>query len=91
MASSATDTTPGSGWQVGGWVLFTLGVFGLFVSFLMDTTVDVRSTGVFDVGVGEVVNLDLLFRKGVAITVNLFVMGAGLLCAATGTILERLS
>ncbi|HEV7340842.1 MAG TPA: hypothetical protein VGN68_04350 [Sphingopyxis sp.] len=79
----------GGGWLVAGWVLAAAGVIGLVVGLLLDTSVAAYSPTMFG-GPTEVVNLDLLFRKGVVVACGIAAIAAGIFCLAVAAILRAI-
>lgn len=80
---------PGGNWRLFGWLVFVAGAIGLAISLNLKTTVDTFAPDALGGAVpSEVVNLDLLFRKGVAIGSSLAAMIMGLVAAAAGAIMS---
>jgi hypothetical protein len=88
-AEIAAASAAGGGWRVLGWLLSIAGAVALIISLFLDTSLPTYSSG-FLGGPSEVVNLDLLFRKGVAIACSLTAIGVGLLCLAAGAIIRAI-
>lgn len=92
--SSAADTTPadasatvhGDGWQMTGWAFAVIGAIALIAAFFMGTTVETGGP----YGGGAVVNLDLQFKKGLAIGGSLFSIGLGVFCLGVGAIVKAI-
>lgn len=76
----------GDSWKSFGWLLVAGGAIGLLVSLMLETSV---TTYGYDTG--SVVNLDLLFRKWMALTGSLFAIGLGTFCLGVGAIVESLA
>lgn len=85
----AAPGVPGGGWLVAGWILGTAGAIGLVVGLLLDTSVAAYSPTMFG-GPTEIVNLDLLFRKGVVVACGLAAIAAGIFCLAVAAILRAI-
>lgn len=88
-----SSDVPGSGWQLAGWALSVLGLIALVSSLYMQTTVETYtpSTSFSVGGSSEIVNLDLLFRKGVAVACSLAAVGSGIFCLAIGSIIAAIN
>lgn len=90
-SSLIPTTAPGGAgepWRLWGWVLTLTGGAGLGVSLFLKTSVQtyVPASVLGDGGTSEVVNLDLLFQKGVAIAGSLTAIGLGLFCVGVSAI-----
>lgn len=84
----AAYQSAGENWRGAGWLILLGGVVGLAVSLFLKTSVETYAPAILGGnGTSEVVNLDLLFRKGVAVACSLTAIGAGLLCLAVGAII----
>lgn len=75
-------------WRMWGWVLTAIGGLGLGFSLFLKTSIEtyVPPTLLGSGGTSEVVNLDLLFQKGVAIAGSLTAIGVGIFCIAVSAI-----
>lgn len=88
MQADPVDTTE---WRVWGLLLIFGGVAGFGIALMMSTTVDAfGSAGVLAGGPAEIVNLGLLFNKGVAIAASLSAIGLGVFCLGVGAIVSAL-
>lgn len=75
-------------WRGAGWLIMLGGAVGLLVSLLLKTSVETYAPALLGAGgTSEVVNLDLLFRKGIAVACSLAALGAGLFCLAIGSVI----
>lgn len=78
----------GEQWTLWGWVLAVLGAISLTFALLMNTTVETSLPGVLGDGErSEIVNLDLLFKKGVAVAGSFAAIGFGVFCLGVGAII----
>jgi hypothetical protein len=87
--ADATPTVHGDGWQMAGWAFVVAGATALVVAVMMGTSVETYASAAYG-GPSEVVNLDLQFKKGLAIAGSLFVIGAGIFCLGVGAIVKAL-
>lgn len=88
MQADPVDTTA---WRVWGLLLIFGGVAGFGIALMMSTTVDAfGSAGVLAGRPAEIVNLGLLFNKGVAIAASLSAFGLGVFCFGVGAIVASL-
>ena len=83
----ATAIEGGEGWRNIGSLFIVLGGFGMALSLFMKTSVE--TLGVY--GASDVVNLGLMFNKGVAIAVSLSAIGLGVFCVAVGAIVRAIA
>ncbi|MBU7588312.1 MAG: hypothetical protein KAF42_03765 [Sphingopyxis terrae] len=92
-SEQGSSDVPGSGWQLAGWALSVIGLIALVSSLYMQTTVETYAPpSSFSVGgSSEIVNLDLLFRKGVAVACSLASVAIGIFCLAVGSILAAIN
>ena len=91
ISTEATARRAGA-WSAWGWSLAIFGSIGAAVSLTMKTTVEhfTPSTILGPGGSSEVVNLDLMFHKGVAIAASLSAIGIGVFCIAVGAIINAI-
>lgn len=82
---SASSGAPGDGWGTAGWALSVIGALGLAVGFFMDTSI-----GGYGYGDGDIVNLDLMFQKGVVIACGLSAIGLGVFCHGVGAVVKAI-
>lgn len=75
----ASPQSAGDNWRGAGMLVILGGAVGLPFSLFLNTTVETYAS--------DVVNLDLMFRKGVAVACSLTAIGAGLFCLAVGAII----
>ena len=77
----------GEGWKIVGGILGTAGAIGLVYSLSLSTTVG--TSGPYAAS-SEVMNLDLMFQKGVAIASSLAALVTGVFCIAIGSIIKAI-
>lgn len=87
-----TTQLPGRDWTVWGWLLAIGGAVGLAISLYMEISVETytASSILGPGGASQVVNLDLMFHKGVAVAGSLATLMAGLFCFAVGAIIRAI-
>jgi hypothetical protein len=88
--AAVVTTRAGAGWQTAGWLVGALGAAGLLISMFLDTSVQTYGGGLIGGGAAEVVNLHLMFRKGVVIACSLTALSAGLFCLAVGAVIRAI-
>ena len=76
-------SSPGDNWSAWGMALTGIGVIGFALSFFMEISVSSNDS--------DVVNLDLMFQKGVALAVSLFLVAMGVLSMGVGAIVGAVS
>lgn len=76
-------SSPGDNWSGWGMALVGIGVIGFALSFFMEISVSSYDS--------DVVNLDLMFQKGVALAVSLFLVAMGVLSMGVGAIVAAAS
>lgn len=81
------DSKGGEGWRNIGSLFIVLGGLGMALSLFMKTSVE--TVGLY--GASDVVNLGLMFNKGVSIAVSLFAIGLGVFCVAVGAIVRAIA
>ena len=90
-APMQADPVDATAWRVWGLLLIFGGVAGFGIALMMSTTIDAfGSAGVLAGGPAEIVNLGLLFNKGVAIAASLSAIGLGVFCLGVGAIVSAL-
>jgi len=78
----------GENWRLFGWLLFGAGVVALVLSLNLKTTLGiVVPAALGGEATSEIVNIDLLFRKGLALGGSVAAMIMGLIAAAAGAIM----
>lgn len=96
-ATSAEETSisseDGERWKMAGGVITTVSAGGLMLGLFMDTSVETRLPSQFldEAMPSAIVNLDLMFTKGVAIASSLTGIGIGIFCLAVGAILSAIA
>lgn len=93
VAQPLPSSSHDDGWTKIGWLMLIAGILGFLFSLAMKTSVE-SYTPPSILGVGgssSVVNLDLLFHKGVAIAGSLTAIGIGVFCVAVGAILKSIA
>lgn len=88
---SPTPPSTGDNWRGAGWLIMLGGAVGLGVALFMDTSVETYAPAILGGGTREVINLDLLFSKGVAIACSLTSICTGLFCLAVGSIIGAIA
>lgn len=83
VALSSTHT----GWRILGLAILASGIIGLAISLFMSTSVP---TFGLDGDQSELINLSLLFNKGVSVACSLAAIGLGAFCVAVSAILEAI-
>lgn len=83
---------PGSGWSVWGWIMTLGGLGGLVVGLFMKMSVETYtpSSILGPGGSSDVVNLGLMFNKGVVVACSLSAIGLGVFCFAVGAVLRAI-
>lgn len=90
-ASTRADPVDIAAWRLWGLVLILGGVAGFGVALMMSTTVAAYgAASILGGGSSEVVNLGLLFNKGVAIAASLAAIGLGVFCLGVSAIVASL-
>lgn len=86
------DRAPGEGWTIWGWLLAIGGLVGLAISLSMKMSVETYtpSSILGPGGSSDVVNLGLMFNKGVAVACSLSAIGLGVFCFAVAAILKAI-
>jgi len=82
--ADATPTVPGDGWTMAGWALVALGAIGVAMGFFSGISVD----GGY--GNDDIVNLGLMFEKGVVLACGLSAVTVGTLCLGIGAIVKAI-
>lgn len=74
-----------------GWIITVCGVIGASLALFMDTSISTSvPADLYSSRTTEIVNFELLFRKGLAVGISLFAIGAGLFCIAVGAIIAAI-
>lgn len=96
LATSTADpvSQPGSSgenWRVWGWILAAGGAIGLGFALFMPIAVETYVPSVLGGGGrSDVVNIGLIFQKGVAIAGSLSAIALGVFCLAVGAIIAAM-
>jgi hypothetical protein len=75
---------PGDGWRTAGWIFAVVGGLGLAFGLFSGITIDGGYGG------DDIVNLDLMFHKGVILACSLSAIGLGVFCLGVGAIVKAL-
>lgn len=91
-ATSKPAADRGSGWSVWGWIMTLGGLGGLVVGLFMKMSVETYtpSSILGPGGSSDVVNLGLMFTKGVVVACSLSAIGLGVFCFAVGAVLRAI-